>query len=126
MARYAELHRKRVVRMSTPAIDLLMQYHWPGNVRELENAISRAVLVCDDGVIRQHHLPPTLQSAESSGTSHTGSLKEIMDAFEHEILVDALKRARGNQTEAARDLQTTPRILSYRLRQHSLDPVRFR
>ena len=47
---------------------MLMSYHWPGNVRELENAIERAVLVCDGEVIHGHHLPPTLQTAEASGT----------------------------------------------------------
>ena len=47
---------------------MLMAYHWPGNVRELENAIERAVLVCDGGVVHPHHLPPTLQTAEASGT----------------------------------------------------------
>ena len=47
---------------------MLMSYHWPGNVRELENTIERAVLVCDGRVIHGHHLPPTLQTAEASGT----------------------------------------------------------
>ena len=47
---------------------MLMSYHWPGNVRELENSMERAVLVCDGNVIHAHHLPPTLQTAEASGT----------------------------------------------------------
>ncbi len=47
-----------VKRISTPAIDMLMAYHWPGNVRELENAIERAVVVCDGQVVHAHHLPP--------------------------------------------------------------------
>ena len=55
-------------RIATTAIDMLMSYHWPGNVRELENCIERAVLVCEGGVIHAHHLPPTLQTAEVSGT----------------------------------------------------------
>ena len=45
-----------------------MSYHWPGNVRELENTLERAVLVCDGQVIHGHHLPPSLQTAEASGT----------------------------------------------------------
>ena len=47
---------------------MLTSYHWPGNVRELENTIERAVLVCDGGVIHAHHLPPTLQTGETSDT----------------------------------------------------------
>ena len=48
-----------VKRISTPAIDALMQYHWPGNVRELENCIERAVIMSTGEVIYAHHLPPT-------------------------------------------------------------------
>jgi len=57
-----------VRRIATSAIDMLMSYHWPGNVRELENCLERAVLVCEGGVIHAHDLPPTLQTAEVSGT----------------------------------------------------------
>ena len=49
---------RHIKRISTPAIDMLMAYHWPGNVRELENAIERAVVVCDGQVVHAHHLPP--------------------------------------------------------------------
>ncbi|RPH97254.1 MAG: GAF domain-containing protein, partial [Calditrichaeota bacterium] len=68
MLKYGRKHGKPIKRISTPAIDMLRQYHWPGNVRELENCIERAVLVCNDQVIHSYHLPPTLQTAESSGT----------------------------------------------------------
>ena len=70
LEKYSIEHGHQVKRISTPAIDMLMSYHWPGNVRELENAIERAVLVCDGSVVHPHHLPPTLQTAEASGTVH--------------------------------------------------------
>ena len=56
--KYGKMHRKNIVRISTPAIDMLMSYHWPGNVRELENCVERAVLLSTDDVIHGHHLPP--------------------------------------------------------------------
>jgi Nif-specific regulatory protein len=118
--RYAEQHKREVKRISTPAIDLMMAYHWPGNVRELENCIARAVLLANDGVIREQHLPPTLQTGQSSGTTKHGTLHDLMMAYEREILVEAIKNAQGNQTQAARTLGTTARILSYRLRRHGL------
>src|SRR5678809_810538 len=68
LEKYAREHGKRIKRISTPAIDMLASYHWPGNVRELENIIERAVLVCETNVIHGHHLPPTLQTAEGTGT----------------------------------------------------------
>jgi Nif-specific regulatory protein len=122
LAKYAALHDRKVVRISTPAIELLTSYHWPGNVRELENCMARAVLVSDDGVIRAHHLPPTLQTGKSSGTTKHGSLEGMMMAYEREILIEALKNACGNKAAAARALATTPRIFSYRLRKHGLEP----
>ncbi len=120
LTRYAKEHNRDVRRVSTPAIELMTAYHWPGNVRELENCIARAVLLSTDGVIREHHLPPTLQTGKSSGTTKTGSLHDVMMAYERELLLEAMKNAGGNQSQAARALGTTPRILGYRLRRHGL------
>ena len=122
----AREHRRDVRRIATTAIDVLMSYHWPGNVRELANCIERAILVCDGGVIHAHHLPPTLQTAEVSGTLPETSLEAALGAFEKDLLLDAVKIARGNRARAARLLQTTERILSYRLRRHGIDADRFR
>jgi Nif-specific regulatory protein len=117
---------KDVRRISTSAIDMLAAYHWPGNVRELENAIERAVLVCEGGVIHAHHLPPSLQTAEVSGTLPGTGLGEAVAAFERDLLRDALKSARGNRSRAARLLQTTERILNYKVQKYGLEPERFR
>jgi Nif-specific regulatory protein len=120
LERHAQEHGREVKRISTPAIELMTSYHWPGNVRELENCIARAVLLAQDGVVREHHLPPTLQTGKSSGTTKSGSLHDVMMAYEREILIEAIKNANGNQSQAARALGTTPRILGYRLRRHGL------
>jgi len=124
--RYAERMGKDVRRVSTPAINMMVAYHWPGNVRELENCIERAVLLSTDGVIRGHHLPPTLQTSEASGTVGTGSLAERTAVFQRDIIVDALKRTGGNAAAAARELGTTARILRYRAEQLGIDSSRFR
>jgi Nif-specific regulatory protein len=124
--KYALAHGKDVRRIATTAIDMLMAYHWPGNVRELENCVERAVLVCDGGVIHAHHLPPTLQTAEVSGTLPRLSLDKAVESFERDLLQDALKTARGNKARAARLLDTTERILSYKARKYGIDGRRFR
>ncbi len=124
--RYARHHGRSIKRISTPAIDMLMSYHWPGNVRELENTIERAVLVADGDVIHGHHLSPTLQTAEASGTVISGSLSEAVAAFESNLIQDALKTTRGNRARAARLLGTTERIIGYKIRRYGIEPRRFR
>jgi Nif-specific regulatory protein len=119
-------HGKHIKRISTPAIDMLMSYHWPGNVRELENAIERAVVVCDGQVVHAHHLPPTLQTAASSGTSMSLSLSDALAAYEKDLIQDALKTSRGNRAKAARLLNTTGRIMNYKVKQLGIDWRRFR
>jgi Nif-specific regulatory protein len=124
--KYSAAHGRDVRRIATTAIDMLMAYHWPGNVRELENCIERAALVCDGGVIHAHHLPPTLQTAEVSGTLSRLSLSKAVGGYEKDLIQDALKSARGNRAKAARLLDTTERIISYKIRKHHIDSDRFR
>jgi Nif-specific regulatory protein len=126
LAKYSRQHKRQIRRISTPAIDMLVSYHWPGNVRELENTIERAVVTCDGQVIHGHHLPPTLQTAEASGTMVQTSLSDAVEQYEKDMIVDALKSARGNRAKAARLLGTTERIIGYKVRKYNIDPGRFR
>jgi Nif-specific regulatory protein len=126
LERFASEHGKDIRRIATPAIDMLTAYHWPGNARELQNVIERAVLVCDGHVIHAHHLPPTLQTAEASGTTVSVSLADAVAAYERDLLQDALKSARGNRARAARLLRTTDRIFNYKVRQLGIDWKRFK
>jgi len=121
LEKYAKENHKDIRRFSTPAIDMLMQYHWPGNVRELENCIERAVLLCEEGVIHSYHLPPTLQTGKESGTLPALSLEEAVANLEKEMLIDALKNTRGNISNAAKILQTTVRKFAYKAQQHGID-----
>lgn len=125
LQRYAKEQQKPVRRLSSAVIDMLMSYHWPGNVRELENCIERAVLVAEGDVIHPYHLPPTLQTAEAGGTLYSGSLSERVAAFERDLIVDALKSSRGNVAAAARTLQSTQRILGYKVRQYQIEPKKY-
>ena len=119
-------HSKHIKRISTPAIDMLTSYHWPGNVRELENVIERAVLVCDSNVIHGHHLPPSLQTAEGSDTVTRLSLESAMEAYERDLIQDALKSARGNRAKAAKLLDSTERIIGYKVKKYGISCDRYR
>jgi len=126
VGKYSEANHKNICRISTPAIDMLMSYHWPGNVRELENCIERAVILSNDDVIHGHHLPPTLQTAEATGTISDGNLQEMLNNVEQELILDALKSSRGNQTKAAQTLGLTERLMGLRVKKYKIDPKRFR
>jgi Nif-specific regulatory protein len=126
LEKFSREHSKRIRRISTPAIDMLVSYHWPGNVRELGNALERAVVVCDGQVIHAHHLPPTLQTAEASGTVTRTTLSEALAAYEKDLIQDALKTTRGVRAKAARLLNTTDRIFNYKVRKYGIDWRRFK
>ena len=126
LEKFAREHSRSIKRISTPAIDMLASYHWPGNVRELENTLERAVLMCDGEVIHGHHLPPSLQTAEASGTVTRVALGDAVSAYEKDLIQDALKTTRGNRAKAARLLDTTERIINYKVRRYGIDARRFR
>jgi len=125
LEKFSHEHHKSIKRISTPAIDMLMSYHWPGNVRELENTLERAVLMCDGQVVHGHHLPPSLQTAEASGTVTRVSLSDAVAGFEKDLIQDALKTTRGNRAKAARLLDTTERVINYKVRKYAIDVKRF-
>ncbi len=126
LEKYASENHKTIRRFSTPAIDMLMDYHWPGNVRELENCIERAVLLCEEGVVHSYHLPPTLQTGSESDTLPVLSLEDAVANLEKEMIIDALKNTRGNITLAADVLKTTVRKFSYKANKYSIDYRHYR
>ena len=126
LEKYAGENNKEIRRFSTPAIDMLMNYHWPGNVRELENCIERAVLLCEEGVIHSYHLPPTLQTGSESDTLPALSLEDALSHLEREMLIDALKNTRGNISNAANLLKTTVRKFSYKAGKYDIEYRHYR
>jgi Nif-specific regulatory protein len=71
-------------------------------------------------------LPPTLQTAEGSGTVTRTSLQQAVETYEKDLIMDALKTTRGNRARAARLLDTTERILGYKVEKYEIDCKRFR
>jgi Nif-specific regulatory protein len=125
--KYSKQFKKSIKRISTPAIDLLLAYHWPGNVRELENCLERAVLITRNDTIDSVHLPPSLQMkvAIPEKKEH-GKLTSLVNIYERSLIIDAMKTSKGNQSQAARLLGTTKRIIQYKVEKYSLDTKRFK
>ena len=102
---------------------IFMEYDWPGNVREIRNVIERAVLLDEGDFIFSHqvqvgHLHHLSDPETPSGIAQEepASLQEL----EKRALIDALRRAGNNQSEAARILKITRDTLRYRMRKHGL------
>ncbi len=123
---FSKEYEKEIKRISSPAMDLLTQYDWPGNVRELRNCVERAALICNEEVIRTYHLPPTLQTAESTATDNELPFVDTVARFEQELIIDALKKTNGNMLKAARELRTSYRIINYKVKKLNINPKRYK
>jgi Nif-specific regulatory protein len=115
-----------IKRISQSAIDMLMIYKWPGNVRELENCIEWASITSSDGAIRANNLPPTLQTAGSTGTELSGTFNTIISNLEKQLIIDALTKTKGNLIQAASMLDITERMIGTRVKKFDIDPKRFK
>ena len=114
-------YNKKITKLSPEATNLLMSYSWPGNVRELENCMERAVLTATDDCVHSHNLPPSLQAVRTdsqlpAGFSAAGStLESMMNGYEREIILDAIRKNNGNLSAAGRQLGVSPRMMNYRM-----------
>jgi DNA-binding NtrC family response regulator len=118
--RYSDELKKRVDRIESDALKVLMRHHWPGNIRELENVIERAVLLTDGGAVTLSDLQIGEQTTSASGERQpavrippTGiPLEEI----ERQAVVEALKMSNWIQKDAADLLGISPRVMNYKIK----------
>ena len=106
--------------VSREAMDALVKYHYPGNVRELENIIQRAVALARSPLISRSDLPDYVLGLRAE-SAEGGSLPEQVASLERRLIRDALTRAGGVQTQAARLLGISERHLRYKLHKHGFD-----
>jgi len=118
--------------LSRAAMDSLLAYSWPGNIRELANIIERASLLSNSTLIQRNDLPisgaetlanPTApDSLEREWLGKGASLNETLEAVEKELIVQALRKSRGKQVEAAKLLGLKNKNLWLKIRKHNIDP----
>ncbi len=138
--RFAAQHGKHTIGLSDRALEAMQRHAWPGNVRELENLIERGVILVASGTrIDVQHLFPGYQTAPEAVVDGSGRLRRPpcegidalfdavrargldLDQLEQALMAEALRRAGGNQTAAARSLGLSRAQLRYRL-QRQQDP----
>ena len=120
--RFNQEFRKRVRGLSAGATEVLQQYGWPGNVRELRNAIERAMLLIEGDLLEPEHfttLTRTVATTQFRLPPEGVNLEEV----ERQLLLQALERANGNQTQAAQLLGINRDQVRYRIEKFGLSKV---
>jgi len=113
LAKHREVFKKKVSGLSEPALQLLMNYSWPGNVRELENALVRALVLCDSDRIEVGDLPEELRGEEKGKGARVPvdkeelkrmkkeAQQEIKEEIEKKFILEALRQGEGNILRSA-------------------------
>jgi len=120
--------------LSRSAHDRLLAHSWPGNIRELENALERAFLLSDGSIIQPEDLPITPNASRLSAgalglvpstyeieRAKGASLNDTIEAFEKELIMQALKKSDGVQVKAAKILGLNRKNLWHKIKKHNID-----
>ena len=116
---------RRTAGLSREAREILLTYDWPGNVRELRNALERAVILCDGGLITGEQLPLGVGEVARTGNGNGTDGDMRVDTAEKELIEKALRQAGNNKSRAARLLGLSRAQLYFRLEKYGfLEPGR--
>ncbi len=112
--------------ISPGAMDRLLEYSWPGNVRELENTIERSLVLAGGETLQASDM--RIEAARNVGAAAASSQTqpllpegETLEHWEQMMIKEAMRRANGNKSQAARMLGLTRNALRYRLSQMGMD-----
>jgi DNA-binding NtrC family response regulator len=120
LSRYAEENGKRIEGFDDDALFALRSYRWPGNVRELENAIERAVVLCDETRVARRHLPANIApKAEPDGPPRIPG--SSLDDIERFAILKTLEMCGGSTSKAAAVLGISSRKIQYKLHEYTDD-----
>jgi DNA-binding NtrC family response regulator len=129
LERFAGQFNKDIRGLTRRAQIVLARHSWPGNIRELENALGHAAMMAMGETIDVEDLPQTVRRGEGHKMTVEASAEALNQPFdsspsledhERELLVDALERAAGNQSEAARILRISRDRMRYKMAKYNL------
>jgi two-component system response regulator HydG len=114
---------KDIQGISDDAMDVLLRYHWPGNVRELKGAFEYAFVTCHGSLIEPHHFPNSIFEGPAAREDNKRVALDPTEVKRTE-LIEALKKAGGNQSEAARILGVSRVTVWNRMKRFGIDLTR--
>ena len=121
LKKFAVENGKSLKGITAEARDLLLKYDYPGNIRELVNIMERAVVIAREDHITVGDLPFKNESFNDfSSRNISGSLLEMREELEKNLIIEAMAKADNNQTKAAVSLGMTRRMLRYKIKKYNL------
>jgi two-component system response regulator PilR (NtrC family) len=128
LEKYGAENARENMEISDEALELLKRHSWPGNVRELENAIERAVVLAPPGgkidaaLIREYIEPSSRDLPTPSMTVPAEGLpmKDVVQEFQKQLILDALRKTSWVQKEAAKLLDVKPTTLNEMIKRHGI------
>ena len=117
LRRFAADNRRKIEGFSDRARAKLLAHRWPGNVRELENAIERAVVLCEEHRIEEEHLPIEVAPVAKGAIRIPGA---TMGEIERFAILSTLEATNGSTTKAAEMLDISVRTIQYRLHEYGV------
>jgi two-component system response regulator HydG len=108
---YQERNNKVVDGISEDVLDILTNYQWPGNVREIKNIIERAVVLTQDRIITQKDLPENISKIKVEERKLTIPFGMPLREIEKKIIIETLRRSKGDKEITANLLGITPRTI---------------
>jgi two-component system NtrC family response regulator len=122
--RYKLKYKRDDLKFPSELIPYFSSYQWPGNVRQLENSIERIVLLSEDSGVKLDVLPDFLRCHPAGEVLaiHLPDAGLDVEAVERQLILRAMQKCHGNQTQAARLLNMSRRAFAYRLKKYGLLP----
>jgi len=124
LVKHSEKNRKIIDNFTPLAMDYLIKYEWPGNVRELENAIERAVILCNGNRVSERELPPSITkniaNIDLQNSGMEGMAGFSLDEIEKKAIAQTLVKTTGNKSEAAKLLNITRTTLNNKIKKYSI------
>jgi len=131
--KYSQISGKQISAISPEAYIILQQYDYPGNVRELENLIERAVVLCMDNELRLNDFQFNISKSASSPVekknysdlSYRDAKRIVLESFEQQFFISALKATGGNVAQAAKRIDMDRNNFKDKLQQYNIQPQNY-